>query len=168
VGTKGGRIYHRSVLHLALYSGKPVSTSVWTTSERCFLEKQGSPFTTHPVTSMSSVSTYQTGDVVVISLEGEFDVADAEELRTNAQHALDAAGVTHIVVDLAQVTFMGSTALGALVGLRAEAAHASIGLALSNVPARVRRLLALTQLDTIFDVVFDVAGRAGAGEPLDR
>jgi anti-anti-sigma factor len=104
---------------------------------------------------MSSVSRSRTGHVVVISLAGEFDVANVEEVQANAQHAVAADGVTHVIVDLAEVTFLGSTGLGALIRLRTDAAHASISLVLRNVPAPVQRLLALTGLDTVFDLMVD-------------
>lgn len=121
---------------------------------------------------MSTVSISQAHHVASIMLKGEFDVANVDELQANAQQALARASVTHIVVDLEQVTFMDATALGALIGLREDAARGSLSLALSNVPARVRRLLEITELDTLFDIAsdaaFDVDVRRSTDEALGR
>ncbi|HEX4191239.1 MAG TPA: STAS domain-containing protein [Marmoricola sp.] len=82
---------------------------------------------------------------------GEFDIATTEEFRDQAQVCLD-AGVATIEVDLSGVTFIDSSGLGALVGLRKECAQSGSALVLLGVPPTVTRLFEITGLATIFDV----------------
>jgi anti-anti-sigma factor len=54
------------------------------------------------------------------------------------------------VIDLAKVTFMDSTGLGALVTIRNASHRLSKQLSLRSVPERVQKLLAVTGLDRAF------------------
>ncbi len=96
-----------------------------------------------------TVSSTENGDVAVVSVHGEIDVYTAPMLR----EALDkhvAAGRVRFVVDLTDVSFMDSTALGVLVGrlklIRAQSG--SLRVVVSQ--ERVRRVFAITGLDKVF------------------
>lgn len=78
------------------------------------------------------------------------DAALANELRTSLREAVgDAAGIT--VVDLAEVGFMDSAGLGALVGVLKELDPAR--LTLCGVQPAVRTVLRLTRVDRTFKIV---------------
>lgn len=89
----------------------------------------------------------------IVHLTGEVDLAAADEIIGTVQQALDeadSAGDGPLVLDLAGVTFMDSTGLGALISIRARAEAAGRSLTLRQVPARVRRLLEITGLTSTF------------------
>lgn len=104
------------------------------------------------MTNVDRFSSSRSDGVVIVSLHGELDLANVGAVRSIAQQALDAPHVARIVVDLADVAFMDSTILGALVALRTDADRCAIGLALRNVQPLVRRLLTITGLDGVFAV----------------
>jgi anti-sigma B factor antagonist len=53
----------------------------------------------------------------VVSVDGELDMTAAPELRDAIHAAIDAGAVT-VVVDLNEVSFIDSTAIGVLLGTR--------------------------------------------------
>ena len=58
------------------------------------------------------------GGTRVVTLRGELDAHDAPTLRTTFSEALEGAPPQpRVVLDLTQVTFLDSTALGCIVGL---------------------------------------------------
>jgi anti-sigma B factor antagonist len=96
------------------------------------------------------------GDTVV-SLAGELDLYNAEEVRSAFLDAL-AGEPAVLVVDLAEVTFIDSTALGVLVDALKRMADRS-GFRLAAPGLEVRRALDVSGLDAVF-VVHDTVADA--------
>jgi anti-sigma B factor antagonist len=93
-----------------------------------------------------------------IALQGELDVASAHELREVLSEHLD-AGRRVIRVDAQAVEFMDSSALGELISATRRCSEEHGSLILTNVPARLRRVLAITGFDQI--LLVDTAGGLG-------
>lgn len=91
------------------------------------------------------VTSTRVGDADVVEVAGEVDVASAPELLAQAQKCLKSP-VGGLVVDLAGVTFIDSSGLGALVQMRNAAVAGGKDFRLASVPAPVRRLLDITGL----------------------
>ncbi len=84
------------------------------------------------------------GDAVVVHLCGELDLYNAEELRTALTEAL--VGVPRrIVIDMADVDFVDSTALGVLIEARSRVGPG--GLTLARLQIETRRALQVSGLD---------------------
>lgn len=83
-----------------------------------------------------------------VALHGEIDAEVTPALGTELQRHLD-AGRGFIRINAAGVTFLDSTALGALVTAAERCATARGALILTNVPTRVRRTIQITGLDTV-------------------
>jgi anti-sigma B factor antagonist len=92
----------------------------------------------------------------VLELAGEIDLATSQVVSDRGAQCLDQPGITLLIVDLAAVTFMDSTALGALVRLRNLAVTQGKQLRLANVPTRVGRLLELVGLTAIFEIEIEI------------
>lgn len=127
------------------------------------------------------------GNVAVVTVEGEVDASNYEELIGVARR-LHADGARAIVIDLARVTYMGSAGLVALhsAGLLLSGVEPPGGeagwdalhqftsdisvtrfrevLKLAAVPPTVDRLLARTGLTTLFEHHPDVPSAVAAAQ----
>ena len=95
----------------------------------------------------------------MIPLSGELDLSNVQEVRSVTRAGLSQGAPRRVVLDLAGVSFMDSTVLGALVGLRQEAEEAGVRLTLRDVQPAVHKLLTITHLDEVFDA--SATGSAG-------
>jgi len=73
---------------------------------------------------------------------------------------------SHIVLDLGGVTNIDSTGLGVLVGLHTSARKAGRGIKLANLNPRLRDVLGVTRLLTIFELFDSAEDAAGTFNPL--
>ena len=90
------------------------------------------------------------GDVLVLSLAAELDLYSAPALRAALRRAVERAP-KRLVVDLAEVTFVDSTILGALVEARSQLGGGN-AFALAAPGLEVRRALEVSGLDRHFAV----------------
>jgi anti-sigma B factor antagonist len=97
----------------------------------------------------------------VLTITGELDVATAPQVR-NEIVALLTDGATDLVLDLTGVPFVDSFGLGVLVGALKRTRNSGGRLVLVTTEPPVLQLLALTGLDTVFEVV-DTVDDALAG-----
>jgi anti-sigma B factor antagonist len=86
----------------------------------------------------------------VLSVEGELDLASAPSLKWALTDIL-AAGHDRVVVDLSLVTFIDSTALGVLVGVRKNL-DPTARMAITCTHPDVLNIFELTGLDATFDI----------------
>ncbi len=93
------------------------------------------------------------GDLVILEIRGEHDIASAPELRT----AFEAALSEHrgLVADLTPASFVDSTVLGVLLGAREQARERGRGFAVllgSDGELAVKRIIEVTGLAPILPV----------------
>lgn len=99
------------------------------------------------------LSTTVVADTVVVAVAGEVDIATSPELS----QALTAATQLHgqaglLCCDLAGVTLLDSTGLGALAKARVEAYDRGLEFCVSGATGAVAKVLRLTALDQVFTV----------------
>ena len=87
----------------------------------------------------------------VVAVAGELDLSSAPQLKW-ALEDVEADGERHLVVDLSEVSFIDSTALGVLVGAQ-RALQPGMRLAIVCAEETVRRIFELTGLDGLFEIV---------------
>jgi anti-sigma B factor antagonist len=87
----------------------------------------------------------------VISLEGEVDVYTAPQLKQQIIDMLD-NNITNIIVDITNVEYLDSTALGVLIGGLKRLRERDGVLDLICPNPRIRRIFEITGLDKIFDI----------------
>jgi anti-sigma B factor antagonist len=91
---------------------------------------------------------------VVLAIVGELDLATAPALKFKLLDALG-AGYSQLVLDLSGVSFMDSTAIGVLVGVKR---HFSGGeqLVLASLQPDVLKIFEVTGLDGSFQITSNV------------
>jgi anti-sigma B factor antagonist len=92
----------------------------------------------------------------VVSVAGEIDVGTECKFRDALTSAL-ARGVLRVVVDLAGVTFMGSTGIGVLMGTRRVLVAEGGSLVLAAPRGEVAEVLSLTGVGEVIPVAASVA-----------
>ena len=85
----------------------------------------------------------------VVVLTGELDLASAPELSRQLERLLERP-VTRITLDLAGLTFIDSSGLGALCRIQEQADTRGVAVVLRSVPDHARRVLEITGLTGLF------------------
>ena len=90
-------------------------------------------------------------DLAVIEVAGELDLGSVEQLR---EVALDifATGQMNLALDLAGVTFVDSTGIGAIVDISNHASERNGSFTILNPSPQAMRVLQITGLDRHIEV----------------
>ena len=96
----------------------------------------------------------------VIAVQGEIDVATAPQLR-ECLHDVIAGGEATIFLDLLEVTFLDSTALGVLVGALKRCRELGGELHVVVADPRIVKIFEITGLTSVFTIA-DSLESAGA------
>lgn len=99
----------------------------------------------------------------VVRAGGEIDTRTVQGLDKAVAEAANLA--SHVIIDLAQVTFIDSTGLGALLYARKTGRTAGRSMSLVSPPPVVRRLLGSTQLHDVFAIHDSLAEAINASTP---
>ena len=89
-------------------------------------------------------------NVVILELTDRLTLETEADLRDAVRRQLD-AGRRQIVLDLARATYVDSCGLGTMVQAYVSAHRAGGWVRLRNVTPRVRHLLTITRLSTVFE-----------------
>ena len=91
------------------------------------------------------------GHVTVLTLKGELKLGEGQALLKDKVHSLLHQGRKHVLVDLGGVTYIDSSGIGELAGAYTSMVRAGGAIKLLNLTKRVKDLLAITKLLTVFD-----------------
>ena len=97
------------------------------------------------------------GDAVLASLRGEIDLHNSPELRTALLDMLVKCQPKKIILNLSQVPYMDSSAIAVLVESLQKIRKVGGKIYLTDLQPRVKGLLEIARLDSIFVVVKDEA-----------
>ena len=96
----------------------------------------------------------QLGRVMLVSLDGELDLAAAPRVRAAVDEAIEAdAKINCLVWDLAQVDFIDSSGLGVLLGRYNKMKSRDGQVVVASAPGPLRRMLAMAGLERIIRLV---------------
>lgn len=91
------------------------------------------------------------GNVSVLSLKGELTLGDGRTLLKDKVNSLLHQGRKNILIDLGGVTYIDSAGIGELASSLTSVGRAGGQIKLLNLTRRVKDLLAITKLLTVFD-----------------
>ena len=97
------------------------------------------------------------GDAVIVAVRGEIDLQNSPELRTELLDLLVKHAPQRLVINLAQVPYMDSSAIAVLVELLQKVRKTGGKIFLTNLQPRVKGLLEIARLGSIFGIVGDEA-----------
>jgi anti-anti-sigma factor len=95
--------------------------------------------------------------VCTLRLCGEADLAVADQIFEEGAAALSDPGTTAVTLDMADLTFIDSTGLGALVRLRKLALASNKTVHLAQPSERVQRVLDISGLASVFDAPLEAS-----------
>ena len=101
----------------------------------------------------------QLGATSVVTLRGEIDAFTAPALRADLRRLVEEHAPSLLVIDLADVTFLDSAALGAIIGALRRIREQDGELRIVRPQGPASRIFELTGLDSVLDVY---AGREEA------
>lgn len=98
------------------------------------------------------ISSALTGNTVTIYLSGHFSFDSHREFKSAYKAFLNDAKIGHIIVNLAEVNFLDSSALGMLLVLREQAMTASKLISLSRPSSIALRTFDISSFNKIFTI----------------
>ena len=99
----------------------------------------------------------QAGDVSVLDLSGEIRIGEGTSALRNSIRELAAQGNKKILLNLGEVRYIDSSGIGELIANYTTASKAGGQVKLLKLTDKVRDLLVITKLLTVFDVYDDEA-----------
>ena len=88
----------------------------------------------------------------VIAVRGEIDLYTAPDLKQVLTNAIE-GGERRVVIDLTEVAFLDSTALGVLIGSVKRLRSRGGALAIVNTDTSITKTFEITGLDQIFTIL---------------
>jgi anti-sigma B factor antagonist len=104
------------------------------------------------------LNTRQVGDVSVIDVAGRITLGEGSAALREAIRDLIAKNQRKILLNLGEVNYIDSSGIGELVSGFTSVSNSGGSLKLLNLNKRVKDLLQITKLYTVFDVHEDEAG----------
>ncbi len=114
-------------------------------------------FQRRPNSMSVKLNTRQVNDVSVIDVSGRITLGEGSSVIRDAMRDLTARGNKKILLNLGDVSYIDSSGVGELVSGYTSVTNAGGSLKLLNLTKRVKDLLQITKLYTVFDVHEDEA-----------
>lgn len=108
------------------------------------------------------ISTRHVGGITVLDLSGKITLGEGSVQIRDAVRDVLATGSNRILLNLADVNYIDSSGIGELVSALTAVKNAGGEMKLLNLTKKVKDLLQITKLYTVFDVKDDEAEAVAA------
>ncbi len=109
-----------------------------------------------------TIATRQLDGVTILDLSGRITLGEGSVQLRDAIRDLISKGVKHILLNLGDVNYIDSSGLGELVSAFTTAKNQNADVKLLNLTKKVKDVLQVTKLYTVFDIYDDEAHAIGA------
>jgi anti-sigma B factor antagonist len=99
-----------------------------------------------------NLTTRQVGDVSVVDMAGRITLGDGSSALRDHVRSLVAAGHKKILLNMREVSYIDSSGIGELVAGFTSVSHTGGALKLLGLTNKIKDLLQITKLYTVFDV----------------
>ena len=93
----------------------------------------------------------ESGSVTILDLSGKITLGEGDALLKDKLHSLLHQGKKHVLLNLADVNYVDSAGLGALVSAYTTVAREGGTLKLASITRKLQDLLSITKLLTVFE-----------------
>ncbi|MDY6967801.1 MAG: STAS domain-containing protein [Spirochaetota bacterium] len=91
------------------------------------------------------------GNIVILNIIGEIDLYNAPEIKDIINKLIEEQNY-YVIIDLAKVSYIDSSGIGALISSLSNLKKYQGGLKIINVFASVKKVFELTKLTSFFDI----------------
>ena len=95
------------------------------------------------------------GDIVILDLRGKITIGEGSVLLRDTVETLLQAGRNRIILNLGGVSYVDSSGIGELVSRYTTTKNMGGKLKLLNLPKKIKDLLMITKLLTVFEIYED-------------
>ncbi len=106
---------------------------------------------------LGSLEIKKQGDILIVSIYGEFDLSAADYCRRDIDQKMREYGAKHILFDLDGVTFIDSSGLGVILGRYRKVTEQGGKVAISNASPKILRILELAGLSRLISIYPDAS-----------
>jgi anti-sigma B factor antagonist len=97
------------------------------------------------------ISQRVSGDVVIVDVKGKITLGDGSDMLKDKVRSLVQQGYQKLLLNLVDVSYVDSAGLGSIMDGYASANKTGGSLRLLNPTKRIRDLLVITKLSTVFE-----------------
>lgn len=101
---------------------------------------------------MNSNNIIEMGKTSMVSIKGEIDIYSIEKFRESIEKEIKTQA-TQIILDCTELSYMDSTGMGVLIELRNKTKEMGQKMIMMNPRPNIKKLLALTGVDKIIEIV---------------
>ncbi len=95
------------------------------------------------------------GNVIILDVYGAISMGESKEKFVNKMDSLLQQQEVNVLLNLSGINYVDSTGIGELVGYMSKFTQSNRHLKILRPHDRVRKLLNITKLDTIFEIFED-------------
>jgi anti-sigma B factor antagonist len=114
-----------------------------------------------------NINDRQVGDVTILDIDGNLRIGEGSAVLHKAIRRLLEEGQNRILLNLAHVTYIDSSGLGELVAAHVATSKSGGEIKLLHLTRRVRELMTITKLLTVFEAYEDEATALDSFKTLD-